>query len=59
VRDRYVLWLKMYVVMGLPTLTAQASPGGGGGVFLHMQPAEGRGDQTARSPHSRMVNIMQ
>jgi hypothetical protein len=49
----------MYVVMSLPTLTAQASPGGGGGVFLHMRPAEGGGYQAARSSHSRMMNIVQ
>jgi hypothetical protein len=59
VRDWYVLWLQMYVVMSFPTLTAQARPGGGGGLFLHMRPAEGGGNQAARSSYSRMMNIVQ
>jgi hypothetical protein len=58
VRDWNLLWLQMHVSVSFSTLTAQAGPGGGGGLLLHVWPAEGGGNQAARSSYSRVVNIV-
>ena len=59
VRNWNVLRLQMHVSVSFSTLAAQTGPGGGGGLLLHVWPAEGFGNQAARSSYSRVVNIVQ
>jgi hypothetical protein len=58
VRNWNVLRLQMHVSVSFSTLAAQTGPGGGGGLLLHVWPAEGGGHQAARCSHSGVMHIM-